>query len=87
MRAAVVFLLRSITASAKKVLDESGNRRPSLKHILNCVQVGITERNADFSLTAKPVHLLVSSRTEDGKAGLRFSPFIQFTHLEFRSLN
>jgi hypothetical protein len=94
IRWAVVFLLRSITACAKKhaaeakVLDESGNRRPSLKHILNCVKVGITtERNANFSLTAKPVHILVPSRTEDGKAGLRFSPFIQFTHLEFRSLN
>ena len=79
IRWAVVFLLRSTTAWAKKnaakeeVLDESGNRRPSLKLILNRVEVGITnERNTNFSLTAKPVHIW---------------PFIQFTHLEFRSLN
>lgn len=94
IRWAVIFLLRSITAWAKKqaakaeVLDESGNRRPSLKHILNFVEVGITtERNENFSLKAKPVHIVVPSRTENGKSGLRIWPFIQFTHLEFRSLN
>jgi hypothetical protein len=93
IRWAVIFLLRSITACAKKhaeeeVLDESGNRRTSLKHILSCVEFGITANlNANFSLTAKPVHILVPSRTGDGQTGLRFPPLIQFTHLEFRSLN
>ena len=84
---AIVFLLRSIIdwarkhAAAAKVLDESGNRRRSLKHLLTCVEAGImTERNANFSLTAKPIHILVPSLSEDGKTGLRFSPFIQFTH-------
>jgi hypothetical protein len=94
IRWAVIFLLRSITAFAKKhaadeeVFDESGNRRTNLKHILNCVEFGITTKwNANFSLTAKPIHILIPSRTEDGQTGLRFPPFIQFTHLEFRSLN
>lgn len=94
IRWAVIFLLRSITARAKKhaakaeVLDESGNRSTSLKHILNCVEFGITTKwNATFSLTAKPVLILVTSRTADGQTGFHFPPSIQFTHLEFRSLN
>jgi hypothetical protein len=86
IRWAVIFLLRSLTARAKK--HESGNRSTSLKHILNCVEFSITtKRNANFSLTAKPVHILVTSRTVDGQTGFHFPPFIQFTHLEFRSLN
>src|SRR5687767_11188207 len=90
----LIFLLRLITAFAKKhaaevkVSDESGNQLSSLKHILNCVAVAITtEWIANFSLTAKPAEILVPSLTKNGKAGLRFSSFIQFTHLEFRSLN
>ena len=90
----VIFLLRSITAFAKKhaaeakVSDESGDQLASRKPILNCVAVGVTtERNANFLLTANPANILVPSLTDDGKAGFRCSPFIQFTHLEFRSLN
>lgn len=30
---------------------------------------------------------LPPSPTAEGKAGLQFSPFIQFTHLEFQSIN
>jgi len=88
----VIVLLRSITAFAKKlaadakVSDESGHQWPSLKHIMNCVAIGITaERIANFSLPAKPAKFLIPSLTEDGNAGLRFTPFIQFTRL--RSLN
>ena len=90
----VIFLLRSITAFTKKhapeakASHETGNQLPSLKHILNCVAVGITtERIANFSLTAKPADILVPPFTENGKAVLRFASFIQFTHLESRSLN
>jgi hypothetical protein len=90
----VILLLRSITAFAKKhaaeaqASHESGNQLPNLKHILNYVAVGITtERIANFSLTAKPAEILVPSLTANGKAVLCFTSFIQFTHLESRSLN
>jgi|SRR5687768_10498633 len=82
----VIFLSRSITAFAKKhaaeakVSDESGKQLRSLKHILNCVAVGITtERIANFLLTAKPADILVPSLQKMERPGYA-------SHLSFNSL-
>lgn len=53
-----------------------------MQSIAACAKRHVAEAKVFESGEAVP-----SSSTEDGKAGLHFSHFIQFTHLEFRSIN
>ena len=91
MLAFLIFLLRSTNALAQKLvakatlLYEPGNQR--LRHILNRLAMVVTaEWSGRFSLAASDANVLVPVLTNE-KTRLRFSPFSQFTHLEFRSLN
>jgi hypothetical protein len=91
MLAFLIFLWRATNAFAKELVAEatvlygSGNQR--LNHILNRLAIGVTtEWNGSFSLAASDANVLVPLLRGE-RTRLRFSPFIQFTHLEFRSLN
>lgn len=80
------------------VRDESGALMPGVKTLLKDTATGTSsDANGKFALNATEDILVISfigyttkeipSFVEDGKPGLCFSSFIQFTPLEFSILN